>query len=149
MRRQSEQRSKESLWDVPALGHRPKFTLQEQWCLPWNPQLVFPTASPLLPLIFRILLGRMGYNSSVTLLYSQRIIFSKTFRKSLIAYMAAKGLSNLTALALLMTLLVITPNYGTGTIQTMQFLLVQQSQHTLSPKACETKIITQFKGILQ
>lgn len=63
--------------------------------------------------------------------------------------MVAKGLSNLTALALLMTLLVIIPNYGTGTIQTMQFLSVQQSQHTLSPKACKTIIISQFKRILQ
>lgn len=63
--------------------------------------------------------------------------------------MAAKGFSILTALALLMTLPVIIPNYGTGTIQTMQFLSVQQSQHILSPKACKTKIISQFNRILQ
>lgn len=44
-----------------------------------EPQLVFPTAAPWL--ISGISLGRMGYMGSVTVLRSQRIIFSRTFGK--------------------------------------------------------------------
>lgn len=74
----------------------------------------------------------------MTLTCSQ-IVFSKIFGV-LTAYMVAKGLSVSAALVLLITFLVIIPNYGTGTIETMQFLSVEQSHCIIPPKACKTKL---------
>lgn len=54
--------------------------------------------------------------------------------------MVAKGLPILTAPVLLMTLLVIIHNYGTGTIQTMHFFQCKKSQHILSTKVSKAKL---------
>lgn len=131
MMRQTEHQSKESLWDVPALGHRPKFCKNRDVC--HGTTACFPTAAPLLPLNTWDFIWQDGLQGLWHFCAPKGSCFPRHLGKFLTAYMVAKGFSSLTTLALLMTLLVMIPNYGTGTTQTMQFLSVQKKPtHTFS-----------------
>lgn len=125
--------------------HWSKFMVQEQRCLPQNHSLFSPLPFSHYYLGF-YLVG--GTARALWHLHAPKGSFFQNTWGFNCLYGSQRAFS-LPALVLLITFLVIIPNYDTGTIQAMQFLSVEQSHHELSPKACKTETISWLKRILQ